>query len=100
MAIGALSMPRSGALRCIVCAVLDRRRTFLVALSFYCSLSVAGIAADVQVNAPDNNLPDQGNYTTQSETSVAVAGPPVVVGHKSAKNGRPLPPPPRDNSCG
>ncbi len=100
MAIGALSMPRSGALRCIVCAVLDRRRTFLVALSFYCSLSVAGIAADVQVNAPDNNLPDQGNYTTQSETSVAVAGPLVVVGYNSTKQGRLLLPAPWNSISG
>ena len=94
MAIRASSLPRGGASRRIVCAVLGRRSTILIALSFYCSLSVAGIAADVQVNAADNNLPDQGNYTTQSETSVAVAGPLVVVGYNSTKQGRLLLPAP------
>jgi hypothetical protein len=88
MAIRASSMPRSGALRRIVCAVLGRRSTILVALSFSCSLSVAAIAADVQVNAQDHNLPDQGNYTSESETSVAVAGSLVVVGYNSTKQGR------------
>ena len=62
-----------------------RRSTFLVALSFYCLLSVAGIAADVQVNAPDHNFSDQGKFTSQSETSVAVAGSLVVVGYNSTK---------------
>ena len=68
-----------------LCAGLGRKSTILVALSFYCSLSVAGIAADVQVNAPDHNLPHQGNFTSESETSVAVAGPLVVVGYNSSK---------------
>ena len=85
MAIRASSLPRSGASRRIVCAGLGRKSTILVALSFYCSLSVAGIAADVQVNAPDHNLPHQGNFTSESETSVAVAGPLVVVGYNSSK---------------
>jgi hypothetical protein len=85
MAIRASSMPRSGALRRIVCAVLGRRSTIFVALSFYCSLSVAAIAADVQVNAQDHNLPDQSNFTTESEPSVAVAGSLVVVGYNSTK---------------
>src|SRR5262249_49373770 len=88
MAVGAFSMPRSGAWRRIVCAVLGRRGAFLVALSFYCSLSVAAMAADVQVNEPDHNLLDGGNSTTQSETSVAVAGSLVVVGYNSTKQGR------------
>jgi hypothetical protein len=100
MTIGALSMPRSGALRRIGRVVLDRSGTFLVAFSFYCLLSVAGIAADVQVNVPDNNLPDQGNYTTQSETSVAVAGPLVVVGYNSTTQGRTLLPAPWNSISG
>lgn len=83
MAVG--TMPRSGALRGIVCAVPGRRSTIFVALSFYCWLSVAGIAADVPVNAPDNNVSDQGNFTSQSEPSVAVAGSLVVVGYNSTK---------------
>ena len=90
MAIGALCMPGTGALRHILCAIVGRRSTFLIALSFYCSLSVAGIAADVQVNAPDHNLSDQGDSTTQSETSVAVAGSLVVVGYNSTKQGAQL----------
>ena len=99
MAIRASSLPRSGASRRIVCAGLGRKSTFLVALSFYCLLSVAGIAADVQVNAPDHNLPHQGNFTSESETSVAVAGPLVVVGYNSTKQvarpptARQVPPP-------
>ena len=85
MAIGALSCPGTGALRRILCAIAGRRSTFLVALSFYCSLSVAGIAADVQVNTPDHNVSDQGNFTSESEPSVAVAGSLVVVGYNSTK---------------
>jgi hypothetical protein len=85
MAVGALSMPGTGALRRILCAIVGRRSTFLVALSFYCSLSVARISADVQVNAPDHNVSNQDNYTTQSETNVGVAGSLVVVGYNSTK---------------
>ena len=85
MAIGALSMPGTGALRRILCAIAGRRSTFLIALSFYCSLSVAGISADVQVNTQDHNVSDQCNFTSQSEPSVAVAGSLVVVGYNSTK---------------
>jgi len=85
MAVGRLPAPGTGALRCILYSIVDRRSTFLVALSFYCLLSVAGLAADVQVNSPDHNVPNQGNFTTQSETNVAVAGSLVVVGYNSSK---------------
>jgi hypothetical protein len=85
MAIGALSLPETGALRRILCAIVGRRSTFLIALSFYCSLSVDGISADVQVNAPDHNVSNQDNFTTQSETNVAVASSLVVVGYNSSK---------------
>ena len=85
MAVGRLPAPGTGALRCILCFMVDPRSAFLVALSFYCLLSVAGIAADVQVNSPDHNVPNQGNFTTQSETNVAVAGSLVVVGYNSSK---------------
>src|SRR5262245_31498413 len=85
MADGRLPAPETGAYRCILCSLLDRKSTFLVALSFYCLLSVAGIAADVQVNPPDHNAADQDNYTTQNEPSLAVAGSLVVVGYNSTK---------------
>src|SRR2546430_13699926 len=85
MAVGRLPAPGTGAVRCILCFMVDPRSAFLVALSFYCLLSVAGIAADVQVNSPDHNVPNQGNFTTQSETNVAVAGSLVVVGYNSSK---------------
>jgi hypothetical protein len=85
MAIGALSMLRNGVLRRVVRAIQHRRSIFLLALSFYCSLSVAGIAADVQVNTADHNVSDQANFTSESETSVAVAGSLVVVGYNSTK---------------
>src|SRR5437667_11001992 len=85
MAVGRLPAPGTGALRCILCFMVDPRSAFLVALSFYCLLSVAGIAADIQVNSPDHNVPDQGNFTTQNEPSLAVAGSLVVVGYNSTK---------------
>ena len=85
MAVGRVPAPGTGALRCILYSIVDRTSTFLVALSFYCLLSVAGIAADVQVNSPDHNVSNQGNFTTQSETNVAVAGSLVVVGYNSTK---------------
>jgi hypothetical protein len=85
VAVGRLRAPESGALRCILYSIVDRRSTFLVALSFYCLLSVAGTAADVQVNSPDHNVSDQGNFTTQSEPDVAVAGSLIVVGFNSTK---------------
>jgi hypothetical protein len=85
MSVGWLPAPGTGALRCILYSIVDRRSTFLVASSFYCLLSVAGIAADVQVNSPDHNVSNQGNLTTQSESNVAVAGSLVVVGYNSTK---------------
>ena len=85
MADSRLRAPETGAFRCILYSLVDRKSTFLVALSFYCLLSVAGIAADVQVNSPDHNVPNQGNFTTQNEPSVAVAGSLVVVGYNSTK---------------
>jgi hypothetical protein len=85
MTDGRLRAPETGAFRCILYSLVDRKSTFLVALSFYCLLSVAGIAADVQVNSPDHNVPDQGNFTTQNEPSLAVAGSLVVVGYNSTK---------------
>jgi hypothetical protein len=85
MAVGRLPAPGTGALRCILCFMVDPRSAFLVALSFYCLLSVAGLAADVQVNSPDHNVSNQGNFTTESETNVAVAGSLVVVGYNSSK---------------
>jgi len=84
MADGRLRAPETGTLRCILCS-LDRKSTFLVALGLYCLLSAAGIAADVQVNSPDHNAPDQSNATTQNEPSLAVAGSLVVVGYNSTK---------------
>ena len=59
MAVGRSPAPAASLLRCILYSIVDRRSAFLVALSFYCLLSVAGIAADVQVNAQDHNVPDQ-----------------------------------------
>jgi hypothetical protein len=91
MAIGALFMAGTGALRRILCAIVGRKSTFLVALSFYCSLSVAGMAADVQVNAPDHDVSDQSNFTSESEPSVAVAGSLVVVGYNSTKQAAHVP---------
>ena len=87
MAVVRLPAPDTGALRFILYSIVDRRSTFtfLVAVSFYCLLSVTGIAADVQVNSPDHNVSNQDNYTTQSETSVAVSGSLVVVGYNSTK---------------
>src|SRR2546429_9496199 len=85
MADGRLRAPETGALRCILCCLVDRKSTFLLAWSFYCLISVASIAADVQVNSPDHNVPDQGNFTTQNEPSLAVAGSLVVVGYNSTK---------------
>jgi hypothetical protein len=85
MADGRLRAPETGAFRCILYSLVDRRSAFVVASSFYCLLSVAGIAADIQVNSQDHNVPDQGNFTTQSETSVAVAGSLVAVGYNSTK---------------
>jgi hypothetical protein len=85
MAVGWLPAPGTGALRRILYSIADRRSTLLVASSFYCLLSVAGIAADVQVNSPDHNVSNQGNFTTQSEPNVAVAGSLVVVGYNSSK---------------
>jgi hypothetical protein len=87
MAVGRLPARAVGLLRCILYSIVDRRSAFLVALSFYCLLSVAGIAADVQVNAPDHNVPDQGNITTEAETYVAVSGSLVVVGYNTTKQG-------------
>src|SRR5712671_3407798 len=84
MAVGRLPAPAAGLLR-ILYSIVDRRSAFLVALSFYYLLSVAGIAADIQVNSQDHNVPDQGNFTTQSETSVAVAGSLVGIGYNSTK---------------
>src|SRR6266571_8843990 len=85
MAVGRLPAPGTGALRCILCFMVDPRSAFLVALSFYCLLSVAGIAADVQVNSLDHNVPDQDNYTTENEPTLVVAGSLVVVGYNSTK---------------
>jgi hypothetical protein len=85
MIVGRLPAPGTGVLRCILYSIVDRTSTFLVGVSFYCLLSFAGIAADVQVNSPDHNASNQGNFTTQSETNVAVAGSLVVVGYNSTK---------------
>jgi hypothetical protein len=85
MADGRLRAPETGALRCILCSLVDRKSTFLVALSFYCLLSFAGTAADVQVNSADHNAPDQRNNTTENEPSLAVAGSLVAVGYNSTK---------------
>jgi len=85
MAVGRLPAPGTGALRGILCSMVDPRSAILFALSFYCLLSVAGLAADVQVNSPDHNVSNQGNFTTESETNVAVAGSLVVVGYNSSK---------------
>lgn len=41
--------------------------------------------ADVQVNSPDNNSPTLGNYTTESETSVARSGSLVVIGYNTSR---------------
>src|SRR5262245_13830602 len=85
MADGRLRVSETGALRCILYCLVDRKSIFLVALSFYCLLSVAGIAADVQVNPPDHNARNQDNFTTQNEPTLAVAGSLVVVGYNSTK---------------
>jgi hypothetical protein len=65
---------------------LFRRRAFICAV-FAGYLSFAGIAlgADVQVNAPDHNATNLGNFTSESETNVAVSGSTVVVGYNSTK---------------
>jgi WD40-like Beta Propeller Repeat len=85
MAIGRLPAPEIGALRCILCSIVDRSGAFFVVSSFYFLLSVAGITADVQVNSPDHNVPDQDDTTTENEPSLAVAGSLVVVGYNSTK---------------
>jgi hypothetical protein len=85
MAVGRLPAPDIGALRCILSYIVDRSGAFFVVSSFYFLLSVAGIAADVQVNSADHNVPDQDNFTTENEPSVAVAGSVVVVGYNSTK---------------
>jgi hypothetical protein len=85
MAIGAFSSPGIGPLHRILCAIIARRSSFFVGLSFFSTLSVAAISADVQVNAPDHNVSNQDNFTTQSETDVAVDGSLVVVGYNSSK---------------
>ena len=84
MAVSRLPAPETRALRCILYSIVDRKSTLPCCL-FYCLLSVAGIAADVQVNSPDHNVPNQGNFTTQNEPSLAVAGSLVVVGYNSTK---------------
>jgi hypothetical protein len=85
MALGRLTPAGTGALRCSLHSLIDCASVFFVALSFHCLLSVAGIAGDVQVNSPDHNVPNQGNFTTESETNVAAAGSLVVVGYNSTK---------------
>jgi hypothetical protein len=85
MAVARLLAPETGALRCILYSIVDRRSTFLVTLSFYYLLSVAGIAADVQVNSPDHNVSNQADLTSQNEPSVAVFGLLVVVGYNSTR---------------
>jgi hypothetical protein len=51
-----------------------------------CVLRVgAAPAADVQVNSLDNNAPTLDNYTTESETNVAVSGALVVVGYNTTR---------------
>src|SRR5262249_14295039 len=85
MADGLLGAPETATLRCILHSLVDRNGTFLVTLSFYCLLSVAGIAADVQVNSQDHNAPDLDNTTTENEPTLAVAGSLVVVGYNSTK---------------
>lgn len=57
----------------------------LLALSWSVPLVLIAHAADVQVNAADHNAPNLGNFTTESETSVAVFGSLVVVGYNSSK---------------
>jgi hypothetical protein len=85
MADGLLGAPEAATFRCILHSLVDRKGTFLVTLSFYCLLSVAGIAADVQVNSQDHNAPDLDNTTTENEPTLAVAGSLVVVGYNSTK---------------
>jgi len=79
-----LPVPKTGALPCILYSIVGCRSS-LVASTLYCLLSVPGIAADVQVNSPDHNVSNQSNFTTQSETNIAVAGSLVVVGYNSSK---------------
>jgi hypothetical protein len=43
------------------------------------------MAGDVQVNLSDYDLPNSGNFTTESETNVAVWGSNVVVGYNSSR---------------
>ncbi len=57
----------------------------LLALSWSVPLVLIAHGADVQVNAADHNAPNLANFTTESETSVAVFGSLVVVGYNSSK---------------
>lgn len=43
------------------------------------------MAADIQLNAPDHNAINLGNFTTESETNVAISGSSIVVGYNSSK---------------
>jgi hypothetical protein len=85
VAVDRLPAPETGALRCNVYSTVDRSSSFLIASSFYCLLSVAAIAADVQVNSPDHNVSNQDNFTAQNEPSVAVSSLLVVVGYNSTR---------------
>jgi hypothetical protein len=43
------------------------------------------VLADIQVNSADHNVPNLGNFTTESETNVARSGPLVVVGYNTSR---------------
>src|SRR5262249_58877704 len=64
-----------------------RHGVVLVFAVLACCLPLAGaaMAADIQLNAPDHNAINLGNFTTESETNVAISGSSIVVGYNSSK---------------
>src|SRR5712692_3407143 len=61
-------------------------RHLVLAIMILGILSGGGvIAADVQVNSADHNATNLDNFTTESETNVAVAGSLIVVGYNSSR---------------
>jgi hypothetical protein len=61
------------------------RQIIFFALLLWLLRAGAAPAADVQVNSLDNNAANLGNFTTESETNVAVFGALVVVGFNSTR---------------
>ena len=64
---------------------LQRRMGVIVALLFLLWATEAAPAAEVQVNSVDTNATNLDNFTTESETNVAIAGSMVVVGYNTSR---------------